>query len=122
MTITTTLQIQIYDCNPINFQLSNASVSLELLSLEKTVTWSYTQRHSLCGGYTVTSSNTALVQVGLAQTLTVLTPTANLSTVTLTLTRDSSISMQTTASLQVTIYDCHPTGFALSASTIQIEH
>jgi hypothetical protein len=63
MTATTTLQIKIYDCSPINFQLSDSTVSLEMLSASHAVTWSYTQRHALCGSYTVTSSNSALVRV-----------------------------------------------------------
>ena len=121
MKITTTLTILVYDCNPYNFALASSSVSLELLSAAMTVTWSHDSKHVNCGGYTVTSSNAALVLVGAPQTVSVLTGTATVSTVTLTLKRDSNTLMTATTTMTVNIYDCHPIGFALSQASISIE-
>jgi hypothetical protein len=106
------LQINIYDCNPTNFALSETYVELELLSPTYNVTWSQNALNPLCGSYIVTGDATLqplLLISGLD--IVVQTSTTGDFTGTLTLTRVNNPSMTATATLRVQIYDCSPIDF-----------
>jgi hypothetical protein len=122
MTATASLAVKVYDCRPIGFALSVSSISLELQSPPGSLTWSMTAVDTLCGAYSVTSDQPLKVYPAPSQGLIVQTQTAEIYSTTLTLKRDNNTSMTATATLQVTIYDCHPTGFVLSQSSISVEY
>lgn len=112
MTATANLSVTVSDCQPTGFTITPATVTLEVNSLAPPIVWSAVNKATVCGTYSVSSDSTIVTISG--QNLILETTAATNQPVTLTLIRDDDSNMKVTAQLLVNLYDCRPSGFALS--------